>query len=161
MAASPLSPDNLLQYRYLTGTNFEDAITATASGTQTTAYKLTAQMSVVDTVATTADSVALPKIVVAGIGTAVPGQLGFLCFVQNNGANTLQLFGQTPDTINDVATATGIPVPAGAMVIAWPVALTQSASGTVTGDWFACVVQKVAGLLGTTTNDNAAAGNVG
>ena len=71
---------------------------------QSGAYKLTAQMSVIDTVATSGDSVALPKCTGnVGQGSATPGQVGFISFGVNNSLNTLQLFGQTPDTINDVA----------------------------------------------------------
>lgn len=137
MAATPLSPNALSQLRYLTGTNFEDAITATAGGGQSGAYKLTAQMSVIDTVATSGDSVALPKCTGnVGQGSATPGQVGFISFGVNNSLNTLQLFGQTPDTINDVATATGVPIGPGRGWIAWPIGYTQSSN---LGDWFVMV----------------------
>lgn len=68
MAASPLCPEEIQNYRYLTGSNFETGITATAGGTQTNAYQLSAQMSDLATVATALDAVALPKATGAGVG---------------------------------------------------------------------------------------------
>ena len=82
-----------------------DTITAFAGGGQASATPLTNQSTRVTTVATAADSVALPA-----------SAVGLMIEVMNNGANSLQLFGVSPDTINGAATATGIPVPAGATV---------------------------------------------
>jgi hypothetical protein len=53
------------------------------------------------TVATTADSLLLPP--------AIPGHL---LGISNEGANAAQIFGQGTDTINLVATATGVSHPA-------------------------------------------------
>lgn len=160
MAASPLLPEEIQNYRYLNGTNFEDAITAKASGTQATAYQLSAQLNTIDTCATAADSVALPKVGPWAIGTAVPGGAGFLCFIWNNGAQSCQVYGGTnaKDTINDVATATGVALPAGAAMIAWVNTYTQS---TDVGEWSAMIVSAAGQLLATQTNDNAKVGNVG
>jgi len=77
----------------------DTALTATASGNQTTALLLKDNTAYheVTTVATSADSVRLPP--------ALPGQLHF---VKNSGANAMQVFGSGTDTIDSVATATGI-----------------------------------------------------
>lgn len=77
-----------------------DAITARASGGQTNATALTATFNNVTVVATAADSVKLP-LAVAGLWVAV----------RNSAANSLQVFGDGTDTINAVATATGVAVP--------------------------------------------------
>lgn len=138
MAASPQSPDNLSQFRYLAGTNFETGITATASGTQAAAYQLSAQMSDISVCATALDSVALPKITVRAPNEANPGSLGMLVFVYNGGAAAAQVYGGTnaKDTINGVATATGVLLPAGALMFAWPTSYTQS---TDVGTWRAMI----------------------
>lgn len=77
------------------------AITAFASGGQTSATQITKRINSVDTVATAADSVKLP---LAVIGTEV--------VLTNNTATSMQVFGAGTDTINigagDVATATGV-----------------------------------------------------
>jgi len=83
----------------------QDAVTATASGTQATAYKLTTRVNNVTTVATAADSIQLQA-----------NPLGKVVWVMNNGANSMQVFGAGTDTINAIATATGIAHPAGALV---------------------------------------------
>ena len=111
IANTPFQPG----YRLIDGTDLnkainypvcasQDGITATASGTQATAYQLTAYLSRVTTVATGADAVALPP--------AVPG---LEVSVINSGANSMQVFGNyaAGDTINGVATATGIAQAAG------------------------------------------------
>lgn len=150
MAANPLSPDNLCSFRYLGGTNVETGITATASGTQATAYALTAQMSRIDTVATPLDSVALPKITQRQLNEANPGALGMLMFVCNNdSADACQVYGATPDTINGVATATGVLLPAGACLIAWAISYNQT---TGVGQWNASIIGGGGGgELATTT----------
>ena len=132
MPATPVSPDNLLSYRYLTATNFEDAITALAGGGQTGAYALSAQLSRVATVASGNDSVALPKIINVGIGDSRPGALGMIMIVRNDGANSMQVFGATPDTINSVATGTGVAVGAGKTAIFVAQAFNQT---TNVGNW--------------------------
>ena len=77
----------------------QDNITATASGTQATAFKLTAQTNRITVVATAADSVALPSSVT-----------GLEVLVINHGSNPMQVFGDYAEgaTVDDVATATGV-----------------------------------------------------
>ena len=84
---------NVLEY--LTAAN---TITAFAGGGQASATLLTAQVVRVQTVATAADSVKLPP-------TTTPG---LVVYLTNGAANSMQVFGSNTDTINDVATATGV-----------------------------------------------------
>lgn len=77
-------------------------ITARAGGGQASAAALAAAINRVTTVATAADSVALPA-----------SAAGAWCVIINSGANALQLFGSGADTINGVAAATGVSVAAG------------------------------------------------
>lgn len=77
-------------------------ITAFAGGGQTNATQLSAGYNRVTTVATAADSVKLPASVA-----------GMMVVVTNSSANSTQVFGTTPDTINAVATATGVALAAG------------------------------------------------
>lgn len=120
MAVSPLKPNRIADNTFLFSTNRESGITAHSGGTQAAAYKLGAQRNNVDTVAAAGDSVALPKIV------ASPGRLdaqgastGAIVFVFNGGANSMQLYAGTGalDTINAIATATGIAIPPGSGAI--------------------------------------------
>ncbi|MDE2022400.1 MAG: hypothetical protein KGI71_05830, partial [Patescibacteria group bacterium] len=83
-----------------------DAITALAGGGQTGATALTTEINRVTTVATSGDSVSLPASVA---GTQV--------WVINSGANPMQVFGAGTDTINGIATATGISQAAGATAV--------------------------------------------
>lgn len=79
----------------------EDSIVAKAGGGQATARQLTCEFNRVITVATTADSVKLP--------VSVPGMD---VMIINDGANSLQAFGFGTDTIDGVATGTGVPLAA-------------------------------------------------
>jgi hypothetical protein len=79
----------------------EDSITAHAGGTQAAARALTCQHNRLTTVATTADSVLLP-----------PSDVGMEVTIANDGANAAQVFGAGTDTIDGVATATGVPLSA-------------------------------------------------
>ena len=144
MAATPPSPLPLDNYRYLTGTNFELQITANAGGGQTGAYPLSAQMSVIGTVANAGDSVALPKASLNPPGDSRPGAIGQLVFLTNNGANACQVYGASPDTINGAATGTGISLPAGSQMVAWLVSYTQS---TQVGVWEALVSSSSSGTV--------------
>jgi hypothetical protein len=94
-----------LQYLF---ESYVDNITATAGGGQTNAFQLSAEISRVNTVATAGDSVALP-----------PALPGLNVMVINHGTKPMQVFGSavTSDTINDVATATGVSQMQGSMVI--------------------------------------------
>lgn len=75
----------------------QDAMTAFATGGQTNATQITADISRFTTVATAGDSAKLPP--------AAPGQS---MVIINSGAKPMQVFGTSTDTINDVASGTGI-----------------------------------------------------
>lgn len=75
----------------------QDGITATPSGTQVTSYQLTCQTSRVSTVATAGDGVKLP-----------PSQAGLEVMVINASTKAITVYGSSPDTIDGVATATGV-----------------------------------------------------
>lgn len=83
-----------------------DSITAHSGGTQAAALALTTEVNRVATVAAPADSVKLPA-----------SAAGLTVYVMNHGASTMQVFGAGTDTINDVATATGVAQMANSMVI--------------------------------------------
>jgi hypothetical protein len=82
-------------------------ITAHAGGGQGSAVALTGEFNRIDTVTTAADSVKLP----------VPTVVGQEVTVVNNTANSTQVFGAGTDTINGVATATGVAQAAGKMAV--------------------------------------------
>ncbi len=83
-------------------------LTALPGGGQSGATLLTGELNRVDTVATAADSVALPA----------PAFVGQQVTVVNNAAsNAMQVFGSGTDTINGVATATGVSQAAGKTAI--------------------------------------------
>lgn len=94
-----------------------DNLTAHAGGGQASALALTAQLNRIATVTTAADSVKLPASV-----------LGLTVVVINDGANAAQVFGASTDTINNVATATGVSQAAG---------VTTAYHCPVAGKWFA------------------------
>ena len=144
MAAIPSVPTAIGHNRFLTGTNFEVAIVATAGGGQANAYPITAQMSRIDTVASTSDSVLLPKITQLGIATAQNAAQGQLVFIYNNGAQTCQVYGATPDTIDNAATGTGVSLVSGGAMIAWAVSYNQA---TLVGTWNALIT--TAGATGS------------
>jgi|SRR5580692_76584 hypothetical protein len=146
MPATPQSPDAIGNSRYMAGTNMEDKITATAGGGQSGAYQLSAQISVIDTVVTSGDSVALPKFGLYQAGDARPGGAGQLFFVYNVAANPCQVFGVTPDTINDIATGTGVVLGPGSCLIAWP---NLTSAGSTTGDWQAVIINSSGGGYGS------------
>jgi hypothetical protein len=75
----------------------QDGVVAKAGGGQTNAFALTATMNRIATVATAGDSVKLP-----------PAKAGLMLLLVNHGANPMQVFGTEGDTINDVASATGV-----------------------------------------------------
>lgn len=75
-------------------------ITAHAGGTQAAGVPLTAKTNIVSVCATGGDSVVLP-LAALGLNDIV---------VRNNGAASLQVYGAGTDTINLVATATGVAV---------------------------------------------------
>lgn len=84
-----------------------DALTAHAGGGQASALLLTAAINRVSTVANANDSVKLP-----------PSTAGASITVINGAAsNSMQVFGTSPDTVNDVATGTGVAQAAGKTAI--------------------------------------------
>ncbi len=98
----------------------EDGITATAGGTQAAGYVLLATLNRITTVASAADSLRLP-----------PSKPGLMVVVVNDAAsNALQIYGHTTSTINDVATATGISIPAKTTAVFYC---------TLAGKWYATV----------------------
>ncbi len=96
-----------------------DAITARAGGGQTNATALTATFNNVTVVATAADSVKLP-LAVAGLWVTI----------RNSAANASTVYGDGTDTINGVATATGVSLTAATSALYF---CTTSAPA---GKWF-------------------------
>lgn len=78
------------------------SLTAHAGGTQAAALLLTSTVNGITTVGTAADSVALP---LAIAGTVV--------YIANTTVTSAQVFGSGTDTINSVATATGVALAGG------------------------------------------------
>lgn len=78
--------------------DIETGITAHAGGTKAAAYQLTRGFNVLATVATNADSVLLPTDRVVGDEV----------IIVNDGAANAQIFGAGSDTIDAVASATGV-----------------------------------------------------
>ncbi len=109
-------------------TSSTDSIVAHAAGGQSSATVLTSQKNNVITAASPGASVLLP-----------PSGAGLTVQVINNGANSIQVFGTSPDTINGVATGTGVPQPVGS---------TVSYTCTTAGAWYssAAGTQAAAGL---------------
>ena len=75
----------------------QNNITAQADGTKANATPVTAVKAHVATSAGAADSVLLP-----------PGYPGLEITIFNGGASSIQVFGAGSDTINDIATGTGV-----------------------------------------------------
>lgn len=75
----------------------EDSITATAGGTKAAARALTAAVNRVSVCATAADSLLLPL-----------AEAGAHLVLANDGAASATVYGAGTDTINMVATATGV-----------------------------------------------------
>jgi hypothetical protein len=93
-------------------------ITAHAGGGQGSAVVLTGELNSVDTVGTAADSVALPP-------PSFPGQH---VTVVNSTATSMQVFGSGTDTINGVATATGVAQAAGKTAVYRAVSIGTAAA---------------------------------
>lgn len=100
----------------ISATGISSGLTAHSGGGQTSALQLSGSYASVSTVAAAADSVKLPA--------ATPG----ISFVLENVAatNSMQVFGRGTDTINKVATATGVAQAAG---------VTASYHCIVAGNW--------------------------
>ena len=82
------------------------ALTAHSGGTQAGALALTNAVNNVTTVAAAGDSVKLPA-----------SAAGLEITIANNGANSMQVYGAGTDTINGVATATGVAQLPGQVVV--------------------------------------------
>lgn len=159
MAANPLVPDRIGEEKHPRLSNTETGITAHAGGGQTSAYQLSAQVNEISVVASGNDSVKLPKII------NTPGQwgsVGTMVFVSNiDASDSLQVYGYTPDTINGVATGTGVAVAAGVNV--WFVA-TKFTQSTGVGTWrmtnsqAASVAAITSGTISGVTIDNSVIG---
>jgi hypothetical protein len=76
----------------------EDGITATAGGTKAAAYQLFASINRISTCANAGDSVLLPP----------NPRVGRVVQVINDGAQNADIYGANSDTIDGVATATGV-----------------------------------------------------
>lgn len=75
----------------------EYAITATAAGTKANAFQLSQVINQISVCATNNDSVLLPA-----------SSPGMIVWIVNDGAATCQVYGKGTDTIDGVATATGV-----------------------------------------------------
>jgi hypothetical protein len=84
----------------------QDNITAFAGGGQGNATPLAAEVNRITAVASIGDSVRLP-----------PSAPGLSIVVINHGGRQMQVYGSGADTVNDVASATGIPQMAGSTTI--------------------------------------------
>lgn len=112
--------------------SFKDSIVAQhSSPAQATATKLTAMINRVITVTTSGDAVALP-----------PSKAGLEIQVINHGANPCQVYGDNgaADTINDVATGTGISQMAGS---SWVYSCVTA------GAWYCMTGEGYSGSLAT------------
>lgn len=94
---------------------FVNSITAFSGGGQSSAVALTGQYNRVSVAAASGDSVRLPT-----------SAAGLQVTIDNQGANPIQVFGASTDTINGVATATGVSQPVKSIVTYYC---------TVAGNW--------------------------
>lgn len=90
------------QFPYGTAMTASIGLTAHAGGTQAAALLLTSSFNTVTTVGTAADSVKLPL--------ATANNIGYSVIIQNATSTSLQTYGSGTDTINAVATATGVAI---------------------------------------------------
>jgi len=116
------------------GGSAADALTAFAGGGQSSALPLTKQVNRITTVATAADSVKLPA-----------SAAGLQIWVINSGANAMQVFGAGTDTINDVATATGVSQPANSI---------ECYTCSVAGKWYCDIGVGFSGSLFTESSSD-------
>jgi hypothetical protein len=114
----------------------QDTFTAFAGGGQASATLLTSNVNRVSVAATAGDSVKLPA-----------SNPGLNVVIVNSGAKPIQVFGSGTDTINDVATATGVSQMPNSIVIY---------SATKAGAWYAeGIGGGYAGSLPTFSTTNA------
>jgi hypothetical protein len=98
--------------------SFTDNITAHAGGGQASAFQLATEVNRITTVASPGDSVMLPGASQVGLSPSGPQSTGGLTLIIiNHGANPVQVFGNGTDTIDDVASATGVTQMAGSVTI--------------------------------------------
>lgn len=122
-----LTDGNQLNAYFANGiTASQAAIVAHAGGGKANATPLSTPLNHILTAANAADSVLLP-----------PSQVGLTVLVGNDGANAIQVFGAGTDTVNSVATGTGVSQPAGSVVFYYCTSLgnwhyTVQESGTFT-----------------------------
>lgn len=102
-------------------------LTAEADTTKANAEPLNYGVNTVATVAGAADSVILPY--------CFPGAT---VWVVNLGANAMQVFGKGTDTVDSVATATGVSVANGERALF--VGLTGEGDGTDAGNWISNIM---------------------
>lgn len=111
----PVSFDGYYSQEFLLE-SIQDNITANAGGGQGAAFQITTQTARVTTVATAGDSIKLPA-----------SNPGCEIVIINHGANPMQVYGSSTDTIDDIATATGVSQMANSFVIY---------SCTTVGKWY-------------------------
>jgi hypothetical protein len=133
--ATPASPDAIGEERYIGLTNSEDTITAGTGATQATAYQLTAQLNrVTESTSGGTDSVALPKISNRAIGDGNMAKVGQIVVIRNDSSYSITVYGGTGvlDTINSVATGTGVSLAAAKTTMYIAQSYTKS---TDVGNW--------------------------
>lgn len=97
-------------------------VTALAGGGKTNAVQLDYGVTRISVCATAANSVKLPY--------AYPGAV---CFIANDGAAAAQVFGEGTDTIDAVATGTGVALTNATR--SWFIGVTGNGDGTNAGTW--------------------------
>lgn len=100
-------------------------LTAKAGGGKATALQLNAANVEIDVAATAADSVLLPL-----------GYAGLQIFIANNGASSVQVFGKGNDTINGIATATGVAQGNGVSALYVCIDVDNPGLSTQAGRWY-------------------------
>lgn len=106
-------------------------VTALAGGGKTSAVQLDYGVTQISVCATAANSVKLPY--------AFPGAV---CFIANDGAAAAQVFGRGTDTIDAVATGTGVALTNAKR--AWFIGIAGSGDGTDAGAWVSLKADKSA-----------------
>lgn len=134
----------------LTGTE-RKPLTALAGGAQVGATQIKDGVAEINTVATANDSVMLP--------TANGGKV---LIVTNSSLNPCQCFGAGIDTINDIANATGISLPAKSVTIFGCISSSTTAttaSVALAGEWYALTTLYGTAGIGTITSSTVAVGS--
>jgi len=125
---TPLSPPKIGAFVFPPAFgNYDSALTATAGGGQTNALLMVSQFNRYSVVASGNDSAKLPP---QSPTIDTLGYVGIPIIVRNDGANSMQVYGSGTDTINGVATATGVAVPAGKTAMFFPLVYVQGGAST-------------------------------